>query len=110
MRSSRRRASRAATRTFVTFLRTDPQFYFTDAASLLTGYRDIAKRADPELAHLFGRLPQTPYGVKAVPDAIAPSQTTAYYEPGSFVAGRPGQHVRQHLQARRAAASGRWKR
>jgi uncharacterized protein (DUF885 family) len=75
---------------FVQFLRTDPQFYFTDAASLLTGYRDIAKRADPELARLFGRLPQNQYGVKAVPDAIAPSQTTAYYDPGALVVGRPG--------------------
>jgi uncharacterized protein (DUF885 family) len=74
---------------FAKFLRTNPQFYFSDSESLLTAYRDIAKRADPELAHLFGRLPQTPYGVKPVPDAIAPSQTTAYYEPGSFVAGRP---------------------
>jgi uncharacterized protein (DUF885 family) len=73
---------------FVKFLRTDRRFYFTDAAALVTGYRDIAKRADPELAHMFGRLPQTPYGVKPVPDAIAPSQTTAYYLPGSFVAGR----------------------
>ena len=109
-RSSRRPASRAAYDEFAKFLRTSPQFYFTDAASLLTAYRDIAKRADPELAHLFGRLPQTPYGVKAVPDAIAPSQTTAYYEPGSLAAGRPGEHVRQHLQARLAARSGRWKR
>jgi uncharacterized protein (DUF885 family) len=75
---------------FKRFLRTDPRFYFRDAESLLTAYRDIAKRADPELAHLFGRLPQTPYGVKAVPDAIAPSQTTAYYDPGSLAAGRPG--------------------
>ena len=75
---------------FKKFLRTDPRFYFKDAASMLVAYRDIAKRADPELAHLFGHLPQTPYGVKAVPDAIAPSQTTAYYDPGSFVAGRPG--------------------
>jgi uncharacterized protein (DUF885 family) len=75
---------------FVKVLRTDPRFYYTDAASLLTGYRDVAKRADPELARLFGRLPQTPYGVKPVPDAIAPSQTTAYYDPGSFVVGRPG--------------------
>jgi uncharacterized protein (DUF885 family) len=74
---------------FKQFLRTNPKFYFTDAASLLTAYRDIAKRADPQLAHLFGRLPQTPYGVAAVPDAVAPSQTTAYYEPGSFAAGRP---------------------
>jgi uncharacterized protein (DUF885 family) len=75
---------------FITFLRTSPQFYFKDAASLLTAYRDITKRADPELAHLFGRLPQTPYGVVPVPDAIAPSQTTAYYQPGSLAAGRPG--------------------
>jgi uncharacterized protein (DUF885 family) len=74
---------------FAKFLRTSPQFYFTDAASLVAAYRDVAKRADPELAHLFGRLPQTPYGVKPVPDAIAPSQTTAYYEQGAFTAGRP---------------------
>ena len=74
---------------FVKFLRTSPQFYFKDAASLLTAYRDIAKRAEPQLAHLFGRLPQTPYGIQPVPTAIAPSQTTAYYDPGSFVVGRP---------------------
>ena len=57
--------------------------------SLLSAYRDIAKRADPELAGLFGRLPQTPYGVRAIPDAIAPSQTTAYYDQGALNAGRP---------------------
>ncbi len=74
---------------FAQWLRTDRRFYFTDAASLLSAYRDIAKRADPQLAHLFGRLPQTPYGVAPVPDAIAPSQTTAYYQHGSFSAGRP---------------------
>jgi uncharacterized protein (DUF885 family) len=56
----------------------------------VTGYRDIAKRADPELAHLFGTLPRTPYGVRVVPAAAAPSQTTAYYEPGALIAGRPG--------------------
>ena len=74
---------------FKHFLRTDAQFYFKHAESLLTAYRDIAKRADPELARLFAQLPQTPYGVKAVPDATAPSQTTAYYDPGSFAIGRP---------------------
>src|SRR5712691_8210705 len=72
-------------------LQTNPKFFFRDAASLLTAYRDIAKRADPELARLFGRLPQTPYGVVPVPDAAAPSQTTAYYEAGAFTAGRPAQ-------------------
>jgi uncharacterized protein (DUF885 family) len=74
---------------FASDLRMNPKFYFTDALTLLTAYRDIAKRADPELAHLFGRLPQTPYGVLPVPEATAPSQTTAYYQPGSLEAGRP---------------------
>jgi len=75
---------------FATFLRTSPQFFYKDAPSLLTGYRDITKRIEPELARLFGRLPQTPYGVAPVPDAIAPSQTTGYYQPGSLKAGRAG--------------------
>lgn len=80
---------KGSTGDFKRYLRTNPKFFFRDAPSLLTAYRDIAKRAEPELAHLFGRLPQTPYGVEPVPDAVAPSQTTAYYDPGSFAAGRP---------------------
>ena len=75
---------------FTRFLRTDPRFYFTSADALVTAYRDIAKRADPELAGLFGMLPRLPYGVREIPDAIAPAQTTAYYEPGSPAAGRAG--------------------
>jgi uncharacterized protein (DUF885 family) len=75
---------------FTQFLRTDPQFYYTDAESLLRGYRDIAKRADPELAKLFGKLPRLPYGVVPVPAYSEKSQTTAYYQPGSPNAGRPG--------------------
>jgi uncharacterized protein (DUF885 family) len=73
---------------FHEFLRTDPQFFFRDTASLLTAYRDVAKRAEPPLARLFGLLPRTPYGIEPIPDAVAPSQTTAYYEPGSLSAGR----------------------
>jgi len=75
---------------FKRFLRTHPAFYYKDAAALVSGYRDVAKRADPALAPLFGVLPRTPYGVRTVPDAVAPSQTTAYYEPGAFAAGRAG--------------------
>ncbi len=75
---------------FCKFLRTDPQFYYRDAESLLRGYRDICKRADPELAHLFGKLPRLPYGVQAVPSFSEKSQTTAYYQAGSPEIGRPG--------------------
>lgn len=72
------------------YLRTDPRFYYTDAEELLRGYRDICKRADPELAKLFGYLPRMPYGVIKIPDFMAPSQTTAYYMSGSHETARPG--------------------
>src|ERR1051326_2487096 len=75
---------------FSKYLRTDPKFYYKDSASLLTGYRDICKRIDPELARLFGKLPRLPYGVRPVPAYSEKSQTTAYYQPGSPEAGRPG--------------------
>ncbi len=75
---------------FLAFLRKDPRFYYTNAADLLTGYRDICKRIDPQLAKMFGRIPRLPYGVIAVPAYSEKSQTTAYYQPGSAAAGRPG--------------------
>ena len=75
---------------FTAFLRTDPQFYKTSAEDLLAGYRDIAKRADPELAKLFGKLPRSPYGVIEIPSYAAKSQTTAYYQGGSLESGRAG--------------------
>ena len=75
---------------FAKFLRTDPRFYYDKPEDLVTGYRDIAKRIDPELIKLFGRLPRLPYGVTVVPDFQAKSQTTGYYGNGSLAAGRPG--------------------
>jgi uncharacterized protein (DUF885 family) len=75
---------------FMRFLRTDPRFFFDDAPALLAAYRAIAKRADPELPRLFGKLPRLPYGVVPVPEHIAPAQPAAYYEPGSLAAARPG--------------------
>src|SRR5882757_1301001 len=75
---------------FTEFLRTDPRFYYDKPDDLVNGYRIIAKRIDPELAHEFGKLPRLPYGVCEIPAFKAPSQTTAYYQPGSPEAGRPG--------------------
>ena len=75
---------------FLHFLRTDPQFYHSSAQDLMREYRDIAKRADPELTKVFGHLPRTPYGVIEVPSYAAKSKTTAYYQSGSLKAGRPG--------------------
>jgi uncharacterized protein (DUF885 family) len=75
---------------FVKFVNTDPRFEFSSKDDMLMRYRATAKRADPELEHLFGKLPRLPYGVRAVPDAVAPSQTEAYYEQGAPDAARPG--------------------
>jgi uncharacterized protein (DUF885 family) len=75
---------------FTEFLRNDTRFYYDKPEDLVNGYRIIAKRIDPGLAHLFGKLPRLPYGVYLIPDFKAPSQTTAYYQPGSPQAGRPG--------------------
>jgi len=75
---------------FTEFLRTDPQFYYDKPEDLVNGYRIIGKKIDPELAHEFGKLPRLPYGVCVIPDFKAPSQTTAYYQPGSPSVGRPG--------------------
>ncbi|HWM94909.1 MAG TPA: DUF885 domain-containing protein [Thermoanaerobaculia bacterium] len=75
---------------FLVFLRTDPQFYYEKPEDLVAAYRDIAKRADPELIKLFGTLPRLPYGVIPMPSYAEKSQTTAYYEDGNLEAGRPG--------------------
>jgi uncharacterized protein (DUF885 family) len=75
---------------FLTFLRTDPRFFYDKPEDLLMGYRDIAKRIDPELVKLFGKLPRLPYGVIPIPSYAEKSQTTAYYNSGSLAAGRPG--------------------
>jgi uncharacterized protein (DUF885 family) len=75
---------------FTNFLRTDPRFFFTKKEDLVNAYKVIAKSIDPQLVHLFGMLPRNQYGVIPIPDFKAPSQTTAYYQPGAFSAGRPG--------------------
>jgi uncharacterized protein (DUF885 family) len=75
---------------FAHFLKTDPQFFYETPEALLSGYRDICKRIDPELIRFFGKLPRTPYGIKAIPDYAAPAATTAYYSRGSVEAARPG--------------------
>jgi len=75
---------------FVKFLQTDPRFFFTQREDLVREYRNIAKKADPELIKLFGTLPTLPYGVIPIPEYMEKSQTTAYYQPGSPTASRPG--------------------
>ena len=75
---------------FSQFLRTDPHFVYKDPQELFRAYQVIAKSIDPNLVKLFGKLPRTPYGVRAIPMTTAADTTTAYYQPLASDGSRPG--------------------
>jgi len=67
---------------FIDYLRTDSQFYAKTPGELMREASFIAKEIDGKLPEYFGKLPRMPYGVKPVPDAIAPNYTAGRYNPG----------------------------
>ena len=75
---------------FFNWLRTDPQHFFTDPQKLYEAYVLAAKKIEPELPKLFGKLYRTPFGVRAIPDITAPHTYTAYYSPPSLDGRRAG--------------------
>lgn len=82
---------------FFALLREDPAFYHDDPEALLKAYRATAKRIDPALPRLFGRLPRTPYGIEAIPAAMAADGLSAYYRPPAANGGHAGYvHVNLH--------------
>lgn len=66
---------------FIQSLRADPRFYVDTPAQLLKEVALILKRIDGELPVLFGKLPRLSYGIREIPDYLAPNSTTAYYLP-----------------------------
>jgi uncharacterized protein (DUF885 family) len=74
---------------FVAHMNSDPKYFYTRADDLLAGYRDIAKRVDPQLTTLFAKLPRTPYGIRPIP-AYQGANATEYYSEGAADASSPG--------------------
>ncbi|HTU65856.1 MAG TPA: DUF885 domain-containing protein [Steroidobacteraceae bacterium] len=75
---------------FLGFIRSDPRFYYKTPEELMAAYTKTLNGIQPQLPKLFGRLPKTAVGVRAIPDASAPTTTTAYYQPPSLDGSRPG--------------------
>jgi uncharacterized protein (DUF885 family) len=75
---------------FLKFLRTDPQFYAKTEKELLMTANYLAKKIDGRLPSIFGKLPRQPYGVEAVPAALAPNYTTGRYSGAPLDAPRGG--------------------
>ncbi|MFQ5745973.1 MAG: DUF885 family protein [Gemmatimonadota bacterium] len=75
---------------FVESLRTDPRFYVDTPRELLERTAYVLKRMDGQLPTLFKTLPRMPYGIKPIPDFIAPKTTTAYYDGPSGDGTRAG--------------------
>jgi uncharacterized protein (DUF885 family) len=75
---------------FLEYLRTDPQFYFEEPEELFDAYVAAARSIEPNLGRVFGRLPDIPFEVRPIPEAVAPHTTTAYYERPSDDGSRPG--------------------
>ena len=75
---------------FTKFLREDPQFYAKTEEELLQAVAFALKKMDGQLPTLFGKLPRMSYGLRRVPDYIAPQTTAAYYQRPSGDGTRAG--------------------
>ena len=75
---------------WMNYLRTDAQFYAQTADQLMHEVAFVLKRMDGQLPRLFKTLPRTPYGIRPIPDYIAPRTPTAYYEPPTGDGTRAG--------------------
>ncbi|REK04522.1 MAG: DUF885 domain-containing protein [Acidobacteria bacterium] len=75
---------------FLTFLRTDSEFYAQTPRDLLEKASYLSKKADGQLPRFFGTLPRLPYTVEPVPDHMAPKYTSGRYVGPPEGSVRPG--------------------
>lgn len=75
---------------FVEHLRTDPRFTVASEVEYLALVSHAAKQMDGLAPRLFGHLPRTPYGVRAMPAHVAARQSAGYYDRGNPDGSRAG--------------------
>jgi uncharacterized protein (DUF885 family) len=75
---------------FFKFVQDDPQFYYTDADSLVQGYVEVKKKINAKLPKLFSDFPQADYEVRPVEAFRAQAAAGAFYQPPSADGSRPG--------------------
>jgi uncharacterized protein (DUF885 family) len=75
---------------FLSFMRTDPRFFYKTPEELMAAYEKTARGLEPQMPKLFGRLPKVGFGIRPIPAASAPTTTTAFYQPPSLDGARQG--------------------
>ncbi|HKX90939.1 MAG TPA: DUF885 family protein [Sphingomicrobium sp.] len=71
-------------------MRTNPRHFAKSPEELLEATALMTKTIDGKMPSLFTQLPRLPYGIRPMPLATAPGDTTARYQPGSPDAGIAG--------------------
>jgi uncharacterized protein (DUF885 family) len=71
-------------------LKTNAKLHPASGEAILDAYRGYLTPMQAKLPTLFGRLPKAPFEVAPIPDYLAKSSASAYYEPGTPDGSRPG--------------------
>mgnify|MGYP001453091338 CR=1 FL=1 len=75
---------------FLNFVATDPQFApFTTDEEVLDAYRAIEARLASQVPHFFGRVPRTPFEIRAT-EKFRAATASAEYMPAADDGSRPG--------------------
>jgi uncharacterized protein (DUF885 family) len=75
---------------FAASLEKDDRFYAKTPEQLMKEAALILKKMDGQLPRMFGHLPRVSYGLREVPDYIAPKTSSAYYQPPPGDGSRAG--------------------
>jgi uncharacterized protein (DUF885 family) len=75
---------------FLNYIRTEERFFYKTPEELMAAYEKSARGIETQLPKLFGKLPKTGFGIRAIPAGSAPTTTTAYYQPPSLDGSRQG--------------------